>query len=427
MEEEKEGTPLPELPGEIFNVIERIVTKRVTTQTEALRFRAICKSWRALLKPPTPTRAAPFPIKLPHPITPDHLTSFEHPRRGYFNLSESTLYLIFPNSNSNVSKHQPCYYWLARFQSTHSGKLRILDPFTGLPPEPEYLPSEFPKLLDSLHFGVIELSKAYTANFVNTSRKRKDTDRTLVVDKAATISDRVMVLYNQGDLGYIKLGSMRWKVTYDYSADVHNDQTCYDDLIVFRGHFCVVNRTGRTLFIDRFAKSAVEIAQPICGFDGNPKHLLQMSGELYMVDRDLSAYTTHLSKQDTTGTMIASHLPTTMALKFRIYKLHQQDKRWLQINDLADSALFLGYDCSFGFSTRFLPGCKGNCLYFVDQCYTYNSCFNQGKLAHLVRDLGCPEAGVFDLKDGSVKPLMFSPDHLALFWPPPPWLHPTSS
>ena len=146
-----------------------------------------------------------------------------------------------------------------------------------------------------------------------------------------------------------------------------------------------------------------------------------------MIERDLGAYTTKLAREGETGRLIASDLPTTMAVKFKIYKLCVEDKQWVEVEDLGDSVLFLGYDCSFGFSTRFLPGCKGNCLYFVDECYTYNSCFHEGELADLLRELGCPEAGVYDLKEGTVKPLMFSPEHAPLFWPPPAWLPSASS
>lgn len=420
MEEEEKA--LPELPRELMNIIiERIFTQGISTETDALRFRGVCKSWRSLVRAPTPPRPAPFTIKLPHPITPDYLTSFQPSRRGYFNLSQSILYLIFNPQNTPPSSS--C--WLTRIETAHSGKLRILDPFSGLPPET--LPSNFPKRLDSLQLRVIELSKAFNARFVNTSRRRKDTDRTLVVDKAVIISDRVMVLYNQGDLGFIKLGSMRWKVSYDYADDFHNHLTCYDDLIVFNRKFCVVNRSGLTLLIDRCAKSAVEIARPICGLDGNPKRLVDLAGELYMVERDLGAYTTKFCREGETGRLIASDLPTTMAVKFKIYKLSEEDKQWVQVKDLGDSVLFLGYDCSFGFSARFLPGCKANCLYFVDECYTYNSCFHQGKLADLLRQLGCPEAGVYDLKEGTVKPLMFSPEHVPLLWPPPAWILSASS
>ncbi|KAM7523065.1 hypothetical protein LguiA_012967 [Lonicera macranthoides] len=102
---------------------------------------------------------------------------------------------------------------------------------------------------------------------------------------------------------------------------------------------------------------------------------------------------------------------------FTVYKHDPSNLSWVELKDLGDDMLFLGYNSSLSFSCRDFGGDKSNRIYFTDD-------FNE---FHWKGVKGGQDIGVFKLEKGSVEPLQgfeCDPNHV---WPPPVWVTPNPS
>lgn len=86
--------------------------------------------------------------------------------------------------------------------------------------------------------------------------------------------------------------------------------------------------------------------------------------------------------------------------------------------DLGDDVLFLGKNSTCALSSRDFRGCKGNCIYFTDDCSKceYEDLFGDSD----------SDSGIYDLGNGSIEPLSFCSHnmHSPRLWPPPVWVTP---
>ncbi|PIA64851.1 hypothetical protein AQUCO_00100369v1 [Aquilegia coerulea] len=61
-----------------------------------------------------------------------------------------------------------------------------------------------------------------------------------------------------------------------------------------------------------------------------------------------------------------------VVVSFLIYKADFSRHKWEEIEYIdRDSALFVGSNGSFTCSTSIVPDCKGNCIYFTDDCLVH--------------------------------------------------------
>ena len=84
------------------------------------------------------------------------------------------------------------------------------------------------------------------------------------------------VIFNDGKLGFAKSGDKKLILVDRNSFD-------YDDIIVYKGQFYVINSLGIVSWIDHSSLKLVQFLPPLCGL-GSQKHLVESCGALYVVD-----------------------------------------------------------------------------------------------------------------------------------------------
>jgi hypothetical protein len=234
-----------DLPTDLLPMIGR----SLDTCIDVLRFRSVCSSWRSSV-PPFHPNSPRFPLKFPNP---DAATLTEPPRwppRPAFLFQTTFCYIqtLNPSSTSSSSSTMSNKGWLMKVDESSSGKLRFVDPV--LDSRNRYCITR-PKTLNLLNFRVVEFGKAYTLKFQYPCKSiSKPIDKRtyyhlhivkkLVVfpNSAWTNTDECSVLMSfvDGKLGFAKLGDEKWTHVGESSN--------YDDFIVYKGQFYVVDRVG---------------------------------------------------------------------------------------------------------------------------------------------------------------------------------------
>ena len=95
-------------------------------------------------------------------------------------------------------------------------------------------------------------------------------------------------------------------------------------------------------------------------------------------------------------------------VKFDVFRLDEEGKKWVELTDLGERVLFLGDDCAFSASAKDLNLGRGNCVAFRDDGLGFNRVLNG--------------MGVFRLDDGKISPLSECAGFSELFCPPPDWV-----
>ncbi|ONK57914.1 uncharacterized protein A4U43_C09F5570 [Asparagus officinalis] len=171
-------------------------------------------------------------------------------------------------------------------------------------------------------------------------------------------------------------------------------QACHDsiaDIIPHKGQLYGVDARGVLHVWDHHhltsgPKSTLKI-QFYCGMT---KLLVEsLNGKLYMLYKGL-------------------YYNTFMAIR-----LDADNPEFIPENDLGDNVFFVGSNTLFSVSATKFPELGGSCIYFTDDVY-----FDFDNLEHEPREMG-----VFDVKNGSMKPIRNLGQHL--HWPPPIWIIPT--
>jgi hypothetical protein len=190
----------------------------------------------------------------------------------------------------------------------------------------------------------------------------------------------------------------------------------FDDVIVYKGRFYAVDNTGRTVVVAMDTNLGL-VGNPV--FGGDKKYLVESKGDLLLVDMYLSIDS---DEGLSIGHDVVQDLVQYMSERtvwFKVFKLNEEGKCWIEVNDLEDRVLFLGDDLTFSASASELSGCKGNCIFFNDDFFYSRGEGDDGSL--FGRDIG-----VFELESGCIGPLRNFPDNSKMFWPPPDWVASTS-
>lgn len=222
-------------------------------------------------------------------------------------------------------------------------------------------------------------------------------------DSMAMAMAMAMAIYGEFKrLALCRSGDNAWTFVYG---------NCFphDDIIFYNHKFYAVRNRGEVLVMDM--DNSWEAPKVIKILPRPPKHgrfsmktyLVDSSGELLMIGRyvvyDGFLYTT-------TG--------------FRVYMLNYQSSSggnpWFRVKSLGDRMLFLGLNSSLSYSSFDFPGCKGNCIYFMDDHLE----------AHREGIHGGYHIGVFNLEDSSINTLpgFKGGTNKHLIWPPPVWVTP---
>ncbi|KAK3410534.1 hypothetical protein EUGRSUZ_J02505 [Eucalyptus grandis] len=358
--EETGKRPWSDLPPEILSII----GNRLHTRMDVLRFRGVCSSFRSSIPRPRHD-ASRFPFRIP--------TST--PRFALF-LRASTVYAVETPDGAAPSGRTR---WLLRLEESELERMRILSLFSHR--RIAYLPHEFPEVLDSLQFRIVEIFREYTLECGGGTGGLVQCAQKVVMhpDCVGSDVDRCSVYFIDkiGRLGYWRYGVENWSHLDDSQGGG------YDDIAVYEGRVCVVDQFGSVSEIHS-SFGLQSLSPPIYsgnhrGSGGFWKQLVVSSGDLYLVDR----YTESIAYTENTR-------PTC---DFRVYRLDRQWGRWEEARSLGDSAFFLCKHRSFAVSALELGGGNGNCIYYTEDTYSYYS-------MEIFK--------VFSLADRSVKCLGFS-------------------
>ncbi|PIA42671.1 hypothetical protein AQUCO_02000250v1 [Aquilegia coerulea] len=155
-----------------------------------------------------------------------------------------------------------------------------------------------------------------------------------------------MAIYSQyGILAFASPGDKAW-TAIDCPKESHKDIYSYN------GQFYAISCNGITIDF---------MPPPYTIKPWEMFYLVEMSGDLHLVVR--------LYEKDEDA---PEGVFRCKAAYFEVYKLDFHSKKWIELNDLGDHAVFVGTNTSFAISTSGNPGLKGNSIYFTDdttECY----------------------------------------------------------
>ncbi|XP_030535806.1 putative F-box protein At5g60060 [Rhodamnia argentea] len=374
-----ERPPWSDLPPEVLSMI----GKRLDTGMDVLRFRSVCSSFRSSIPPPH--RNAPrFPIRVPHSLISSVF------------LCESTICVLETPDEASDSgaPSPPRSRWLVKVQESNLGDVQLLSLFSQM--RITCLPRNFPKVIDSLEFGIVEICREYRLEY--STWGVVPGIRKVVVSPDCVWTDldelEVYSIVEEGRLGYWKYGDENW--TY-----LDDQRGCsYDDIIVYEGKVCVVDWSGMVSLIDSSFRTQ-KLSPSICTIDGgsgssggssgNCKYLVVSSGDLYVVDRYFSGNRSGYEFDAYMEDFLYPDIEETF--DFTVYRLDRRCGKWVEVRSLGNMAFFLSNHCSYAISMHELGGCNGNCIYFLENTDSPS-----------LRD----KVNVFSLDDRSIKCLVFS-------------------
>ncbi|KAG2694989.1 hypothetical protein I3760_08G170000 [Carya illinoinensis] len=376
-----------DFPKELWSPI----GKSLDTGIDVLRFRSVCSSWRASI-PPSHPNSPRFPLQFPHPY--DAFPTY---------ICQSTIYCIQPLDSSSTSTAATSSHIkgdLIKVQESASGKLRLLEPLASCAIH-SYPRSA--KTLNLLNFRIVEITKAYTLRFGSFGRAMVEDERRDIlsyrsvpgVNKVVMFPNSawtnaegcaIFVIFLDGKLGFAKYGEDKLTLVDDQTSD-------YDDIIVYKGQFYVVDRLGVVFWIECSSLKLVQFSPPLCGL-GSRKHLVESCGALYVVDEYLDR---ERGRMEGNRSYFNRRRELHNTIDFKVYKLDEEWGQWVLVKCLGDRAFILGSDCNFSVSAQEFVGCKRNRIYFME----------------------LEESRAFNLEDHRICDLAFSPD-------PPSWLYATN-
>lgn len=339
---------------------------------------------------------------------------------GFYLLRRTIYYVGLPQSHSQTTSTTNKDGWIIKLERGKRDRMHLLNLLT--PDQFEPLPENFPKILDFWNLQIRELGKEYVLKsmsfcpFASSVRDARD----LYLEKIAVcfndVGDfKLLTILISGKLVMYKSGDSKWTVVNDTPFP-------FDDVIFYNGNFYATDHKGTTVIVELNSESiptVSEVASPVHG--GDKKFLVESCGDLLLVDKYFSAepgddleYSEELEFYEEYDCFMRE-----MALKFKVFRLDRNGKIWTEVNTLGDRMLFLGDNSTFSASASDFPSLgKGNCIYFTGQLFIHGEEVGD----HENSETCC----VFDLGTGSVGPI-YCHGYTEMFWPPPKWLHPTST
>ncbi|KAK6135797.1 hypothetical protein DH2020_030492 [Rehmannia glutinosa] len=444
-----------DLPSELLQRI----AKRLDTETDVRRFRAVCNSWRSST---TPFKKFPrTPLKLPFPFAAGETSHPKH-EGAYFNLIDRTVYRVqLPDSKEPD-------FWLVKVESSRDGKLRLLNPLSDrqIEIQPEI---QMPKVLNTLDYRVSEVCQAYVLQYVNPSKPKQNDEykyaKKVVVSTGVKNDEYVVMAIDDGNkLSYIKSGDQKWTMVPD-----NGWRNKFVDVVYVKGQFYGIDLWGGTWVFDSMferTKITYNIYQ-----GASKRHLLELynNGELYLVE-EVTDKDKIVCRCDDIEIGCQCNFSRTRfkntAVEIKISRIDKRKEEWVEAKTVKDRIIFVGDDCSFSVSAKEFEGCNGTRVFYTDQyiffrteeekkphyhdnydydyddnCdydYNYFECdccnssdYDSGRVDNFVpsddvklkfRGLHGHNTGVCDFESGKIGSLLMFHEYADIFWPPPSWL-----
>ncbi|PHU26913.1 hypothetical protein BC332_05245 [Capsicum chinense] len=360
------------------------ISKCLKYSFEVGHFRAVCTSWRSAAPPPPHNKLYIVP-KYNHSKKP-HSTS-KYFKRLVFRLElEETP----PSSSSSLTS-----YLIAageQYGGDGQSQLRLLNPVTGSPISST--PSNpFPVEINLNKFRVSILHKSSlilsgdtnhsrTCKVVHLSAPRQSSDGRNPKATAGLRGGKLWLLTGN-TAGKVSLNDMMSNL-FRY----HNlNKPVYHDVVKYKDKWFAVDQYGRGVMMDSSSKVSLvtnALFHPMWnGYYRNHKsYLVKSSGDadLFLVDRYVvksSEQTNYAAQHAATSGDDTNGPVYNIAVKFKVYKLEEEEQCWKEVTSLNDKVIFVGDDASFWsycVSAKDFPGCRGNMIYFTDQFRGFMGC-----------------------------------------------------
>ncbi|XVF68004.1 hypothetical protein PTKIN_Ptkin10aG0167800 [Pterospermum kingtungense] len=307
-----------QLPNDLLHHI----SKRLHSPLDVTRFRSVCSTWRS---------AATFPER--HHLAPRFPCGGWTNSSGdyYFTLLKRTVFLI---------QTKPSTSWIVKIEYAHDpNKIQFFNPLSGF--SRLY---DFPEGFNLLDFRVLELGEEYVIGNSILADSNSHMGKVALSCSDSNANDFVLLsISDYRNLAMFKPGNQGWTI-------IHQDTLCryYDDVIFYKGNFYAVDDKDGTLVVGLDSKTSV-IGAPAYG---DRKYLLESKGELFLV----AMYTCSVVKKHS----------LVWRGKFRVFKLDEVGKEWIEVKNLGDRVLFVGRYYAFTASAKDLSVCRGNYIVFKD-------------------------------------------------------------
>ncbi|KAL1208564.1 putative F-box protein [Cardamine amara subsp. amara] len=315
-----------DLPLDILELISDHLDDDSSDTIDLICLRSVCATWRLSLPLSNNNPLSKFPKHLPFWSSSSSSSSSSSPSSGFFILKQSNVYkleALHKTFNPNS--------WLVKLHEISPGKMQVLDLFSN--DRVCYLPENFPENIDLQTFRVRLVRRVYRMEYKNNGGGEISCFWSLKSDKVVILSSgeesALMAIHSGGKLGFLRNGNdERWRIL-DNSWNV-----IYEDIMLYGENCIVVDDKGKTVIYD-VDFNVSDLAEGLVGGGGHKKHLVEYSGgEVLLVDK----YVKHV--------WCKSEFSKS-AVEFRAYKLKREEKRWEEVKELGDVALFIGDDCSF--------------------------------------------------------------------------------
>ncbi|XP_056165682.1 uncharacterized protein LOC115687474 isoform X2 [Syzygium oleosum] len=336
----------PQLPKELLEMI----SDQLTGLDDHVRFRAVCRSWASIRPPPS--------------------------------ISENKFYRF---SSPEFLGKRCCgssYGWLALLDGTP--EILLFNPLT----EEKILLPNLTRLPEVLEFH--EKGEEYLYEDLMGEHHTIDMDimKNFFVHCIALSGDPTLVNQNSwAALCYdLRANRLAFCKVHDKSWTVLQDQpTRYVDILIHKEQLYAVDFTGRVIICDLCSPENLVIVQPESVSGPRRRYLVELRGALLMVcapmdnvvnlaeEEEENFYEALLDSDHSViydsedGGRGPLHMEyKNRALWFHVFELDEVERRLVKVNNLGNYALFLSQNYSVSLLASEVPGCRENCIYYLD-------------------------------------------------------------
>ncbi|GAU31177.1 hypothetical protein TSUD_316020 [Trifolium subterraneum] len=405
------------LPKELL----QLISEKLNCEFHELRFRSVCSSWRSSSIPPK-NHLLNLPSRFPYPSESNNNTST-------YPISKRTIFLINPPPNQqqqtlnlinpSLNQQQTLNPWLIKIGLDSRGRISLWNPLSR--DKQLRLRFQLPHHFDFNELSLFKLGHEFVIGefpsvYPNESYSTENSHfmkKVVAYEQGCSV---LLTIHISGKLAIFRSGHQEWIIMPEMPPNP------YTDVCVFNGRPIAVDSSGRTVVVGPDLSLDL-VAEAV--FGGDTKILVESDGELLLVDK----YSEHLgevrqSRQSrqfgrseqselllfTFGADDESdyEIEIERAVRFVVFRLDENEKKWVKLTNLGDRVLFLGKDCAFSVKASDLCMENGNCVIFRNDDY-----------GGYLRSTGLG-IDVFCLDKQQILPLSGLPCS-NLFWPPPQW------
>ena len=382
-----------ELPLDLLQVISNLNY----TSSNTRHFRSVCSSWRSSVPPKPSTHFHPHTIK----FFSSHLHHLD------LRLAKQTIFLISLSSDPNSS-------WVIKTEEQKLGVFHLLSPFSNK----NLIKNSNFNILELSNVNTLEIGHEYVLHSIGGNGVGDLSLYNMENEKVACVGENgnftiLSTHSSSGKLLMYKSILQEWAflegdaLGYDDRSEfVYDWSLRYVDVAEYDGKFYAVTDYGRTVIIDYINNSSVVVSVMVKSITGgDKKYLVKSSDELLLVD----LYTCSVDESLEVNAI-------------DVYKLENDEKKWVLLTSLGGRVIFLSKYLSF--STSNVMGLKRNCIYFSSK--NLGRKFYEKKDRNIDDDWdedvvkSSDEIGVFDYEKGDFGSLE---DSKCFCWPPPSWVN----